>query len=185
MFSELTRSLKGHTLTNPAYGFLLEEDTSGELVALHCEATSFDSTRAQLRTVAAIRLRGQRILTSQRLVIKFSPEEATEEQLERLLRYIGARPVLGYYLEFTMAMLNKLAQPLIGIPLPNRRIEVSSLYYDRKLRVFSDTQVDLRLNSIVRDLDLPERGAGGAYPDALTSALIYLCVTGKTRPPDL
>ncbi|CAK0750763.1 hypothetical protein WCLP8_2130005 [uncultured Gammaproteobacteria bacterium] len=48
----------------------------------------------------------------------------------------------------------------------------------------SEAKIDLRLNSIVRDLDLPGRGVGGAYSDALTSALIYLCVTGRTRPPD-
>ena len=46
----------------------------------------------------------------------------------------GGRPLVGYYLEFDMGMLNKYVRPLIGAPLPNRRIEVSSLYYDWRAR---------------------------------------------------
>ena len=47
------------------------------------------------------------------------------EVLPELLRFIGSRPLVGYYLEFDVAMLNKHVRRLIGIELPNRRIEVS------------------------------------------------------------
>ena len=52
------------------------------------------------------------------------------EAVRRVLEFIGPRPVLGYYLQFDLGMLDKYARPLMGVGMPNRRIEVSRLYYD-------------------------------------------------------
>ena len=178
MLSDLTKSLLGRQVTNPDFGFLLAEDTSGESVAMHCEASSFDLARAELRKLAAIRIRGQRILTGSPLELTFSRDTDIQAEMGCLLHFIGARPIVGYYLDFTLALVDKFVEPMIGIPLPNRRVEVSGLYYDQKLRVFSGGNVDLRLNSIVRDLNLPERHGAGAFSDALFAALIYLKICG-------
>lgn len=158
---------------DPEFAFLTEPDTSGELVAVHCEATSYDLAKADLRTVAAIRIRGPRILTSGRLVLPFWPTEPAEPGIARLLHHIGARPIVGYYLDFTMALLNRLVRPMIGIDLPNRRIEVSGLYYDRKLRTASKSAIDLKLDSILAELDLPPRSGEDAPATALAAALVY------------
>ena len=171
---DFTARTKGQTLTDPDYAFLLSDEDSGERVAIHCEATSYDQATADLRAVAAVRIRGPRILASQHLVLSFWPTEPAEPALARLLHFIGNRPLVGYYLDFTVAMLDRLVQPMIGIPLPNETIEVSSLYYARKAKIPGKNAVDLRLDSIVRDLDLPARAGDEAYANALTAAMVYL-----------
>jgi DNA polymerase-3 subunit epsilon len=182
MLSDLTKSLIGRQVTNPDFSFLNVVDTSGEYIAMHCEASSYDLARAELRALTAIPVQGQRILTSRHLSLTITPETDVNAAMAELLHFIGSRPLIGYYLDFTIALIDKFTQPMIGIALPNRRIEVSGLYYDQKLRVFSGGTVDLRLNSIVRDLALPERQGAGAFSDALFAALIYLRIRGAEHP---
>ena len=101
-----------------------------------------------------------------------------EEVLPELLRFIGSRPLVGYYLEFDLAMINKHARRLIGIELPNRRIEVSGLYYERK---YGDAppgvQMDLRFAAILADLGLPLLDQHDAFSDALMTAMMYVALT--------
>ncbi|HEY0832823.1 MAG TPA: DNA polymerase III [Azospirillum sp.] len=167
------------TTVDPAYAFLLDERQSGEQVAIHCEATSFDPAKADLRAVAAVRIRGPRILASQRFVAAFWPTEPPEPAIDALLRFIGNRPLVGYYLDFTLTLLDRLVEPVAGIPLPNERVEVSSLYYDRKRRRAGKSVVDLRLDAIVGALGLPPRVGDDATANALASAMVYL----RLKPP--
>ena len=89
---------------------------------------------------------------------------AIEEVLPDLLRFIGSRPLVGFYLEFDVAMLNRHVRRLLGIGLPNAQIEVSGTYYERK---YGDappgTEVDLRFMSILEDLGLPALDQHDAY----------------------
>ena len=149
-------------------------------------------------TVAAVPIRGSRILASERFEAMVKPgarmkEEAIkvhrlregdvaggrtmEEVLPELLRFIGSRPLVGYYLEFDVAMINKHARRLFGIELPNRRIEVSGLYYERK---YGDAppgvQVDLRFAAILADLGLPVLDQHDAFSDALMTAMMYVAL---------
>jgi DNA polymerase-3 subunit epsilon len=104
---------------------------------------------------------------------------AVDEAIERLLGFIGGRALLGYYLEFDVAVLNKYIRPRLGIPLPNRQIEVSALYYDAKSRHLPPgSHIDLRFATICRELDLPEHAAHDPFNDALLAAMIYLRLTG-------
>ncbi len=155
-------------------------EDADEQVAIHLEATSYDHANADLRTVAAIRIRGHRVLTSQHLILSFWPTEPAEPALGRLLGYIGGRTLVGYYLDFTVGVLDRYVHPMIGKPLPNPRVEVSSVYYQGKVKVPGKNTVDLRLDSIVRDLDLPARAGNDAYSNALAAALVYL----RLRPPE-
>ena len=97
------------------------------------------------------------------------------EVLPELLRFIGGRPLVGYYIDFDLEMLNKHVAELIGIELPNKTVEVSSIYYGLK---YGDappgTQVDLKFASIFADLKLPLFNQHDAYSDALMTAMIYL-----------
>ena len=81
---------------------------------------------------------------------------AMRDVLPDLLRFIGGRPLVGYYLDFDVAMLNKHVRRFLGVDLPNPRIEMSALYYERK---YGDappgTQVDLSFASMLDDLKLP------------------------------
>lgn len=171
---------RGQALSDPDYGFLLAGEDSGEQVAIACEATSYDPAKAELRALAAVRIRGNRILASRRLAVSFWPTEPPEPALGQFLRMIGNRPLVGYYLDFTVGLIDRAVQPMIGTTLPNPRIEVSSLYYESRLKVPGKNALDLRLDAILAALDLPERAADDAAANALAAAMVYL----RMRPSD-
>jgi len=174
MLSDLKARLMGQHLTDPDYAFLLSEETSEEAVVIQCEATSFDVAKADLRTVAAVRVRGNRILTSQHIQESFWPTEPAEPALGRVLHFIGNRPLVGFVVDFSAGLLDRYVQPMIGIALPNRRIDVSELYYGSRTRVPGKNAVDLRLDSILSSLGLPERTSPGAYGTAVAVAMAYI-----------
>ena len=91
------------------------------------------------------------------------------------LQFIGGRPLVGYYVDFDIAMLDKYILPLIGIELPNERIDVSRLYYKRK---YGDapphTSIDLSFAAILHDLDIPILAQHDAFNDALMTAMMFV-----------
>ena len=196
MLLGLKRRVLLHLLRNPAYRFLFEPPPPGEAVSIDCETTGLSTRKDDIVTVAAVRIRGNRILTSERFEAmvrpraKLNPDaikihrlreqdvaggRSIEEVLPDLLRFVGSRPLVGFYLEFDVAMLNRHVRRLLGIELPNAQIEVSGSYYERK---YADappgTEVDLRFMSILKDLDLPALDQHDAYSDALMTAMMYL-----------
>jgi DNA polymerase-3 subunit epsilon len=91
------------------------------------------------------------------------------------LSFVGGRPLVGYYVDFDIAMLDKYVLQLIGIELPNERIEVSRLYYERKYGdAPPNTSIDLSFASILRDLDIPPLSQHDAFDDALMTAMMFL-----------
>jgi DNA polymerase-3 subunit epsilon len=196
MLQRLRRKWLRRRLKDEDYAFLFDPEPSGELVSIDCETTTLDIRRAQLLAVAAIPIRGDRILTSERLELVVRPEGQPGEggvlihqlrpiDIERgmpvdraidlVLRFIGSRPLVGYYLEFDVAILDRHVRPKIGIPLPNRQIEVSAMYYDcKQQRLPPGSNIDLRFGTIRADLDLPEHAEHDAFNDALLAAMMYL-----------
>ena len=198
MWLAIKRRVDRYRLRDPAFRFLFEEPPPGEAVAIDCETTGLDPRRDDIVTVAAIPIRGSRILASARFETMVKPDvrmkaeaikvhrlregdvaggRPIEEALPELLRFIGSRPLIGYYLEFDVAMINKHARRMIGIELPNRRIEVSGLYYERK---YGDAppgvQVDLSFAAILTDLGLPVLDQHDAFSDALMTAMMYVAL---------
>jgi DNA polymerase-3 subunit epsilon len=196
MLLALKRIIYKRLLRDPAYRFLFDPPPPGEAVSIDCEATGLNTRKDDIVAVAAVKIRGNRILTSERFEAtvrpkaKLSPDaikvhrlreqdvaagRLIEEVLPDLLRFIGPRPLVGFYLEFDVAMLNRHIRRMLGIGLPNDQIEVSGTYYDRK---YGDappgTQVDLRFMSILGDLGLPALGQHDAYSDALMTAMMYV-----------
>ena len=196
MLFALKRRLHRHLLRDPGYGFLFDPPPPGELVSVDCETTGLSTRKDDIVTVAAIRIRGNRILTSERFEATVKPRvklnadaikvhrlreqdvasgRPMDEVLPELLRFIGSRPLVGFYLEFDVAMINRHMRRLLRIELPNEQIEVSGTYYERK---YGDappgTQVDLRFASILSDLELPMLDQHDAASDALMTAMIYL-----------
>jgi DNA polymerase III subunit epsilon len=201
MLHRLRRQWLRRRLKDEAYAFLFDPEPQGELVSIDCETTTLDIRRAQLLAVAAVRIHGDRILTSQRLELVVRPEGQPGESgvlihqlrpidiargvpvdlaIEQVLRFIGSRPLVGYYLEFDVAVLERHVRPKIGIPLPNRQLEVSALYYDAKQkRLPPGSNIDLRFGTIRADLDLPEHAEHDAFNDALLAAMMYLRLAGS------
>jgi len=177
---------------------MFEPGPPDEAVAIDCETTGLDRRRDEVIAIAAVKISGTKILTSERFVAtvrsdaKMSPAaikvhrlfeadvvvgRPVDEVIPDLLRFIGGRPLVGYYLEFDVAMLDKHVRRLLGFELPNPRIEVSELYYERK---FGDAppgaQVDLSFAAIMDDLNLPMLDQHDSYSDALMTAMIYLAL---------
>jgi DNA polymerase-3 subunit epsilon len=182
-------------LKRPAFAYLFDDPPPQEWVSVDCETTGLDRKNDEILSIGAVKVQGDRILASERLELiirpsgKVNPESIRvhrlrsmdlvhglepEEAIERFLAYVGPRPLLGYYLEFDVAMLNRLVKPFLGIELPQRQIEVSGIYYDYKFDQINGANVDLRFSSIMKDLKLPEREEHDAFNDALMAAMIFL-----------
>lgn len=204
MLARLRRAFWRRRLTDERYACLFEPYDGDEAVSLDCETTSLDVKTAEILSIGAIRLKGDTLLTSQRLDLLVRPEGALSERtvtihqlravdlaqglpwrdaIGRLLALIGPRPLVGYYLAFDVAMLDKYVRRLIGCPLPNRQIEVSRLYYDwRAPQLPPGSNIDLRFETIRERLDLPRRAEHDAFNDALITAMMYLRLKGGWRP---
>ena len=186
-------------LADPDFAFLYEPPPEGEWVTLDCETTGLDVNRDQIISIGAVRIAGNRLLTSQRLELLVRPERALkadsvrvhrlresdvaqgmdpEQAMRRLLEFVGSRPLVGYYLEFDVAMLNREIWPLLGVRLPQPKIEVSSMYYDFKNRQRPRHErggtIDLRFATIMNDLALPQREAHDALNDAVMAGLAFV-----------
>ncbi|HJU49894.1 MAG TPA: 3'-5' exonuclease [Pseudogulbenkiania sp.] len=196
MLERWQRRLAVRQLKDPAYRRLFEE-TTDEVVSLACDTTSLDVAEAELLTIGVVRLRGNRIVTSEALHLLVKPSRPlardnvgmhglrprdlsagldAEDAVRRLLDFIGGRPVLGYYLEFDVAVLDNYLRPLLGIGLPNRQIEISGRYYDYKLRQQPDGRIDLRLAALTDDLGVPALPRHDALNKAITAAMLYLAL---------
>ncbi|MDM0056332.1 3'-5' exonuclease [Variovorax fucosicus] len=187
-------------LGDPRFRFMWDAPPPDEWVALDCETTGLDTRRDEIVAIAAVRIRGNRILCSERLELLVRPDRravsadsvrvhrlrerdvaegiAPDEAMHRLLRFIGSRPLVGYYLEFDVAMIDRVLFPLLGMGLPQPKIEVSALYYDHKNRQRPAHErggdIDLRFATLMSDLNLPQRPAHDALNDAVMAALAFL-----------
>jgi DNA polymerase-3 subunit epsilon len=100
--------------------------------------------------------------------------------MKRLMHFIGSRPLVGYYLEFDLAMLHRAIWPMLGQGLPQPKIEVSALYYDYKFKQLpayqqqGNVDIDLRFATLMKDLNLPTRDAHDAVNDAVMAALAFI-----------
>lgn len=204
MFANLKRAWWRRQLKDPAFAYLGDAYAGDELVSIDCETTGLDVKRDQILSVGAIKVKSDCILTSERIDFLVRPKEPVSERtilihhirpvdleaalpvdeaIRRVLEFVGPRPLLGYFLEFDVGMLNKYVRPLLGTGLPNRQIEVSRLYYDwRAAQVPPGGNIDLRFETIRQRLDLPRRAAHDAFNDALLTAMMYLRLKGGWRP---
>jgi DNA polymerase-3 subunit epsilon len=195
-------------LADEHFAFMYDPPPADEWVALDCETTGLDVRHDQIVSIGAVRIVGNRLLTSQRLELLVRPERAltagsvrVHRLLERdvaqgleppqamrlLLDFIGSRPLVGYYLEFDVAMLNREIWRMLGVRLPQRKIEVSAMYYDYKLRQTPaharDETIDLRFATIMSELALPQRDAHDALNDAVMAGLAFVKLRHLTSEP--
>jgi DNA polymerase III subunit epsilon len=203
MLLSLRRRLDQYRLRDPEFRFLFDRPPRDEVVAIDCETTGLDTRRDDIVSVAAVPIHGSRILASRRFEAMVKPSarmkteaikthrlregdvaggRSMEDVLPELLRFIGSRPLVGFYLEFDIAMINRSMRRLLGIELPNARIEVSGLYHERKYGdAPSGAEVDLSFATMVADLGLPALAQHEASSDALMAAMMYVCLVDLGR----
>ena len=195
----LRRTWLLYHLAEPEFAYMYDPPPDGEWVALDCETTGLDVHRDKIVSIGAVRIAGNRVLTSQRLELLVRPERALKaasmrvhllrerdvahgidpaQAMRRLLGFIGSRPLVGYYLEFDVAMLNREIWPLLGVRLPQPKIEVSAMYYDWRNRQLPAHErggiIDLRFATMMNTLGLPLRDAHDALNDAVMAALAFI-----------
>jgi len=195
MFDALKRKLNRSRLKDEEYAFLFDTYEGDEMVVFDTETTGLDPKKDEILSIGAVILKNNVILTSKTFEIFLMPTQTISEKsitihnirpcdlqdaqqpqkaIESFLRFIGSRALIGYYLEFDIAMINKYIKPWIGITLPNRQIEVSSLYFDKKINLIPQGNIDLRFDTILRNLNVPNMGQHNAVNDAIMTAMIYL-----------
>ncbi len=195
IFSKIAKHLNRKNLKDEKYSFLFDELYDDEFVVYDTETTGLNPKKDEILSIGAIKLKGNKILTSQKFELFVQPEKEISEEsikihqirnidlqngskpneaIDKFLHFIGSRPLVGYYLEFDIKMINRYLKPFLGIKLPNRQIEVSGIYYDKKIKFIPDGAIDLRFDSIMKDLGLPIFGKHDATNDAIMTAMMYL-----------
>lgn len=166
-----------------------------EVVSLDCETTSLDVKQADILSIGAVRIKGRKVMTSERLDLRLKPPASLtaesikihkirasdladgielEDALTQLLKFIGNRPVLGYYVNYDIRVIDKFLRPLFNFGLPNKAIELSHVYHDIIKWKHIGGDVDLRFDTIASKLDIPIIQRHTALGDAITVALMYV-----------
>ena len=200
-FATLKREWMLYHLGDPRFRVMWDTPPPDEWVALDCETTGLNTKTDDIIAIGAVRIRGNRVMTSERLELLVRPDKqrisansvrvhrlraqdvaqgaTADDAMMQLMRFIGSRPLVGYYLEFDVAMINRVLFPILGMGLPQDKIEVSGLYYDHKYQQLphharESGAIDLRFDSIMRDLGLPLWPAHDALNDAVMAALAFV-----------
>ena len=188
-------------LKDASFKFLFESNESGEYVVFDTETTGLNPKEDEILSIGAVKIRDNKILTSETFEIFLKPSKAISaksievhgirpcdlqnatdinEGVKKFLEFIGSRDLIGYYLEFDVAMINKYIKPMLGITLPNKMIEVSEMYFEEKITLIPQGNIDLRFDTILKNYDIPNMGLHNAVNDAIMTAMIYLKLT-KTK----
>lgn len=195
MFDDFIKNWKKRKLTNPKYENLFEPYDGDEYICFDCETTGLNPKIDDIISIGAVKIKGNSILLSEKFERFVKPKKKLEgdsikihqirecdladakdidEVIYEFLDFIGNRPLVGYYLEFDVAMVNKYTKSKIGISLPNKQIEVSALYFDKVIGTIPQGNIDLRFNTIMKKLALPMMGKHDAINDAVMTSMIFL-----------
>lgn len=187
-------------LKDKEFEFLFEEDSSGEYIVFDTETTGLNPKVDDVISIGAVKIKENKIITSKTFEVfirnscDISPRSieihqirncdlddaiTTEEAIKEFLHFIGSRPLVGYYLEFDIKMINKYVKPMLGVSLPNEAIEVSEIYFDKTIALIPQGNIDLRFDTILSKCGVPDMGAHNAVNDAIMTAMIYLKLTTK------
>ena len=185
-------------LNDNRFKFLFDEDISGEYVVFDTETTGLNPKIDEILSIGAVKIRDNKILTSQTFEVfaknskgissksieihqirpcDLQNAKTTDEAIVEFLNFIGSRPLIGYYLEFDVSMINKYIKPMFGITLPNKMIEVSEIYFDKSIALIPQGNIDLRFDTILKKCGIPNMGVHNAVNDAIMTAMIYLKLT--------
>ena len=202
MLKHFFQNLNKKKLKDPRYLFLFDDAPLDEVVVFDTETTGLNPKKDEILSIGAVKIKGNKILTSQKFEMFLRPTKDIKEEsikinqirnidlqngcepqeaIEAFLHFIGSSPLVGYYIEFDVAMINQYTKRLLGIKLPNPQIEVSGIYHDKKIKFIPDSTIDLRFDVIMKDLGLETFGKHDALNDAVMTAMMYLKLQNITK----
>ena len=172
-------------------------------VSLDIETTSLEVSKAQILSIGAVVIKGNRVLSSEKLSLTLlAPKDLTQdsvkvhklrrmdldnglaapEALKKMLEFIGNRPIVGYNIGYDLAVLDNHLRPIFGFGMPNRYVDVMDLYRKKtELAGAVDCQMNLSFEAIAKGVDVPLLGRHTALGDAITTAIIYVRLKCSTR----
>ncbi len=195
MFRKIKNHFNKKNLKDERYTYLFEKPLEDEYVCFDCETTGLNPKVDDIISIGAVIIKNNSIVASKKFIRFVKPKTKLQSEaikvhhirqmdlenaedihkvIEEFLEFIGNRKLVGYFLEFDISMINKYLKPKLGITLPNKAYEVSEIYHDYKIEKIPQSYIDLRFDTIMKDLKLPFMGKHDAYNDALMTALIFI-----------
>lgn len=202
MFRLIKNHFKKKNLKDKKYLNLFEKSPKGEYICFDCETTGLNPKVDDIISIGAVLIKDNTIVSSKKFVKFVKPKtklqedaikvhhiremdlehaEDINEVIHEFLDFIGNRTLVGYFLEFDIAMVNKYIKSEIGITLPNKALEVSGIYHDWKIEKIPQSNVDLRFDTIMKDLQIPALGKHDALNDALMTSMMFLSLKNKPK----
>jgi DNA polymerase-3 subunit epsilon len=195
MFAKIKQHFNKKRLKDKNYEYLFDKYDGDEYVCFDCETTGLNPKVDDIISIGAVIIKDNKILSSKKFNKFIKPKtklqadsikihqirkidlqnaEDIDDIIYEFLDFVGNRKLVGYYLEFDVAMVNKYVKQKLGITLPNEQIEVSGLYYDRVIKHYPNGNVDLRFDVIAEQLDIPLMSKHDAINDAIMTAMMFL-----------
>jgi DNA polymerase-3 subunit epsilon len=170
-----------------------------EVVSLDLETTGLDPSTDRILRLAAVPVRGTRVVLSERFerwvdpgrgfgiasmrhhrILPGDVAEAADEAtvVREFLHWLGPRPVLGYCIGFDVAMLDRSVRAIAGFPLPNRRIDLAAVDLAQQRRTRPEAAQRRDLDAILAAAGVPALGRHDALGDATSTALAWCALRG-------
>ncbi|KAA2284708.1 exonuclease domain-containing protein [Arenimonas fontis] len=171
-----------------------------EWVSLDLETTGLDPRHDAVLSLAAVPVRDDRVLLSQRFETLVHPQRGFDiasirhhrltpaevagapplrEVLPHFLRWLGPRRLLGLNIGFDLAMLDPAVRLVTGFPLPNPSVDLARAYRPQARLARPEGVLDLSLEGIAADLGVPVLARHTALGDAVTVALAWLALRAR------
>ena len=195
MFDNFLKNWNRKKLKDKKYDFLFHEPNIDEYICLDCETSGLNPRKDEILSIGAVHIKGNKILMRETFNLFLKPSKHIAEEsikihqirpidlqngldpqdaIYQLLDFIGSRPIVGYYIKFDVAIMSKYTKKFIGIKLPNETIEVSSMYYKTRKRSSDYEFIDLKFDTILKNLNIPALGKHDALNDAIMTSMIFL-----------
>jgi len=195
MFANFFKNWNRKKLKDKKYDFLFDEPLPNEYVCLDCETTGLNPRKDEILSIGAVHIKDNKVIMRKtfNIFVKPSKNISTESikihrirpiDLEnavspkvailKILDFIGSRPIVGYYIKFDIAMISKYTKKYIGVNLPNESIEVSSMFFRSKKKTSEYEFIDLKFDTIMKELDIPILGKHDALNDAIMTSMMFL-----------
>lgn len=202
MFRSISNYFNKKNLKDDKYLYLFDEPIEDEFVCFDCETTGLSVENDDIISIGAVIIKNNTIVASEKFIRFVKPKtklqveaikvhhiremdleeaEDIEKVIDEFLEFIGNRKLVGYFLEFDIAMVNKYLIPKLGIKLPNKAYEVSAIYHDYKIEKIPQSNIDLRFDTIMNDLEIPTLGKHDAYNDAIMTAMMFIKLKNQPK----